>query len=41
MLELAQFEALGVSQAASVAAASSHGPAIFAKRVSQIISYLS
>jgi glycosyltransferase involved in cell wall biosynthesis len=41
MLKLAQFEALGVSQVASVAAASSHGPAVFAKRVSQIISHLS
>ena len=41
MLELAQFEAPGVSQAASVAAASSHGPTIFAKRVSQIIRHLS
>ena len=41
MLELAQFEAPGVSQAASVAAASSHGPTIFAKRVSQIVRHLS
>jgi glycosyltransferase involved in cell wall biosynthesis len=41
MLKLAEFEALGFAQAASVAAASSHGPTIFAKRVSQIVRHLS
>jgi glycosyltransferase involved in cell wall biosynthesis len=36
ILELAQTEALGVAQAASVAAASSHGPSIFSERVGRI-----
>ena len=41
MLELAQFEALGSAQAASVVAATSHGPSIFAERVSLIARHLS
>ncbi len=41
MLELAQFEALGLAQAASEAAASSHGPSIFSERVSLIVRRLS
>ncbi len=41
MLELAQFEALGVAQAASVVAATSHGPSIFAERVRHIVRHLS
>lgn len=36
ILELAQTEALGVAQAASVAAASSHGPSVFSERVGRI-----
>lgn len=41
ILELAQFEARGLAQAASVAAASSHGPSIFSERVSLIVRHLS